>query len=425
MVADTSQLQASMLRGDQTVVEFTVTNEGAIASGELDILLPETDWLKSASQLTLPGLNPGESTNISLLLQPLESQELTVYNGNVVVAGDEASLSIPFSFRAISEATGNLDISVVNELFFFAEDSPRLENATITLLDGFTGEVIFSETDADGLLSKMNLAEGYYTLRITAENHDTYEQNILLEAGETESIQAFLSRQTVQYNWTVTPTEIEDQYTINIESVFEADVPIPTVVIEPGFIDLAELQEIGQVRQIDMTITNHGLIAANNIKLDLGDHPFYQIEPLIDGVDVLDAQSSMTIPVRITRIADFETLQNSQGEISLASTPQVPCLIPAYIYWSYLCGDIEVEKSVTLAYLNVEGNCNTVGGNIRSDSSRRSRRFGGDSNRRRLIYSSTPIIYVNDPCNTDGSGSSSRKQLLHLQQYPRTCLSCH
>ncbi|MFM6347434.1 MAG: CARDB domain-containing protein, partial [Dolichospermum sp.] len=227
LVADTSSLQASMLRGGQTIVEFTVSNQGEIASGELNILLPDAPWLKSASAVKLPSLNPGQSTKVSLLLQPSATQELTVYNGNVVISGDEASLSLPFNFRAISEAKGNLNINVVDELFFFAEGSPRLENATITLLDPFSGTVISSEKDADGILSKTDLAEGYYKLRITADNHDTYEQNIYIGAGKTENIQAFLSRQTVKYTWTVTPTEIEDRYTITIESTFETNVPIP------------------------------------------------------------------------------------------------------------------------------------------------------------------------------------------------------
>ncbi|MFM6224183.1 MAG: CARDB domain-containing protein, partial [Dolichospermum sp.] len=294
LVADTSSLQASMLRGGQTIVEFTVSNQGEIASGELNILLPDAPWLKSASAVKLPSLNPGQSTKVSLLLQPSATQELTVYNGNVVISGDEASLSLPFNFRAISEAKGNLNINVVDELFFFAEGSPRLANATITLLDPFSGTVISSEKDADGILSKTDLAEGYYKLRITADNHDTYEQNIYIGAGKTENIQAFLSRQTVKYTWTVTPTEIEDRYTITIESTFETNVPIPTVVIEPASIDLADLQAVGQVMQIDMKVTNHGLIAANDIALNIGEHPFYKIEPLINGVDILAAKSSIT-----------------------------------------------------------------------------------------------------------------------------------
>ncbi|MFN5513449.1 MAG: Calx-beta domain-containing protein [Cyanobacteriota bacterium] len=361
LVADTSRLEASMLRGGQSVVEFTVTNQGDIPSGPLSLLLPEASWLQSASPATLPSLNPGESTQVSLLLQPSATQDLTVYNGNVVLVGEEASLSLPFNFRAVSEAQGNLNISVVNELFFFAEGSPRLANATITLLDPFTGTVIFSETDADGLLNKTNLAEGYYKLRITADSHDFYEQNIFIGAGETEEVQAFLSRQTVKYSWTVVPTEIQDQYTISIESIFETNVPIPTVVIEPGFIDLDSLQVIGQVMQVDIKVTNHGLIAANDINLNLGSHPFYQIEPLINGVDILAAKSSITIPVRITRIADFSSLASASGELALQSAPSVPCSISATIDYSYECAGEEITRDIPLPIFNVEGNCSSGG----------------------------------------------------------------
>ncbi|MFN6010713.1 MAG: Calx-beta domain-containing protein, partial [Microcystis sp.] len=357
LVADTSSLQASMLRGGQTIVEFTVSNQGEIASGQLNILLPDASWLKSASAVKLPSLNPGQSTKVSLLLQPSATQELTVYNGNVVISGDEASLSLPFNFRAISEAKGNLNISVVDELFFFAEGSPRLENATITLLDPFTGTVISSEKDADGILSKTDLAEGYYKLRITADNHDTYEQNIYISAGKTENIQAFLSRQTVKYTWTVTPTEIEDKYIITVQSTFETDVPIPTVVIEPSSLDFADLQAVGQVMQIDMKVTNHGLIAANDIALNIGEHPFYKIEPLINGVDILAAKSSITIPVRITRIADFDTLASS-GEISTSSGIQVPCSFSLGLSYDYECAGQKIKRAFPIPVLNVEGNCN-------------------------------------------------------------------
>ena len=399
LVADTSSLQASMLRGGQTLVEFTVTNQGGIASGELDVLLPEASWLKLASPVEIPTLNPGESTKVSLLLQPSATQELTVYNGDLVIAGAETSLRLPFNFRAVSEAKGNLNINVVDELFFFAEGSPRLENATITLIDPFNGKVIFSQRDADGILSFTDLVEGYYTLRINADNHDSYQQNIYIGAGETENIQAFLSRQTVKYTWTVTPTEIEDRYTISVQSTFETDVPIPVVTINPPLIDLKDLQVIGQIMQIDMTVTNHGLIAANDIKLNFGSHPFYKIEPLINDVDILSAKSFLTVPIRITRIADFDTLPNGQSELSLASTPQVPCSISSSIIYSYPCGDIDVQRSTTIVINNVEGNC---GGGLPSIGIGGGGAGGaGGAGGGVFVYSSTPIIYASNPCNTD------------------------
>ncbi|MGV2388030.1 MAG UNVERIFIED_CONTAM: hypothetical protein LVR29_06025 [Microcystis novacekii LVE1205-3] len=44
---------------------------------------------------------------------------------------------------------------------------------------------------------------------------------------------------------------------------------------------------------------------ANDVKLNFGSHPFYKIEPLLGEIDNLAAKSSLTIPVRVTRINDF------------------------------------------------------------------------------------------------------------------------
>ncbi|MCM0590374.1 MAG: Calx-beta domain-containing protein [Gloeotrichia echinulata DEX184] len=357
LVADTSSLQASMLRGGQTLVEFTVTNQGGIASGELDVLLPQASWLNLASPVKIPSLDVGESAKVSVLLQPSATQDLTVYNGDLVIAGAETSLRLPFNFRAISDAVGNLQINVVDELFFYTEGSPRVENPTITLIDAVTGKVVFSEKDADGIFSRTGLAEGYYTLKISADNHDSYTKSILIGAGETENVQAFLPRQTVKYTWNVVPTEIEDKYTITIQTAFETNVPVPTVVIEPSIIDLANLVAVGQTSQIDMKITNHGLIAAHDINLQIGNHPFYKIEALLNNLDVLGANSSITIPVKITRIADFDTLTPNSSELQIASTPSVPCSISMEIDYSYDCAGEQIERAVPIPIFNVEGNC--------------------------------------------------------------------
>jgi len=247
LVANTNLLSNGMLRGQQTPIEFTVTNNGGIATGEVQVILPNAPWLKLASPVKLSSLNPGESSKVTLLLAPDANLPLTVYNGNLVldVVGNDGDLSLPFSFRAVSDAVGSLQITVVDELTFFTESAPKLKDATIILRDYITGnEVRRITTDATGMVSWDNLSEGYYQLEVKAKSHDSYTQTIQIKAGETEDIESFLSRQTVKYVWRVVPTEIEDKYTITIESVFETHVPaldgssdsianpIPTVTIE-------------------------------------------------------------------------------------------------------------------------------------------------------------------------------------------------
>ncbi len=350
-----SPLQSGMLRGEQTAVEVTISNEGGATAENIDVLLPDAPWLSLASTDTIESLAPEESTNVTLLLTPEADLDLNVYRGNIIfdAAGNDGDLSLPFEFRALSEAVGNLQVNVIDELFYFAEGAPKLEDANVILRDYFTGEEIARlTTDETGIVNFEDLPEGYYNLEVRADDHETFRQTIEIDAGENEVIESFLSRQTVKYIWTVTPTEIEDEYHIQVESVFETNVPIPTIVVEPGSIDLGDLQVKGQVKQVDMTLTNHGLIGADDVKLLFNEEPNlhldlppeYKIEPLIESIDRLEAKSSITVPVRITRIAD--------------DSPESPCNLTGSVEWSYLAGSSRVGKSTPIAINNVEfGDC--------------------------------------------------------------------
>ncbi|MFM5960252.1 MAG: hypothetical protein ACKOQ2_24365, partial [Dolichospermum sp.] len=69
------------------------------------------------------------------------------------------------------------------------------------------------------------------------------------------------------------------------------------------------------------------------------------------------AKSSITIPVRITRIADFDTLASS-GEISTSSGIQVPCSFSLGLSYDYECAGQKIKRAFPIPVLNVEGNCN-------------------------------------------------------------------
>ena len=364
LVSDKSSIQSGMLRGSQTPVEFKLTNEGGVPTGEIQVGLPDAPWLSLASSPVIPSLAPGESTNVTLLLTPDANLALQSYGGNIFLdaPGNDADLSLPFNFKAVSEAVGGLQVTAVDELSFFTEGEPKpkLANATVTLRDPFTGnEVATAVTDVTGTVSFPTIQEGYYNLEVRAKNHDSYRNNVLIQAGQTNTVESFLSRQTVKYIWTVEETEIEDRTNITIESVFETDVPIPTVTIDPPSIDVADLDVVGEVMQVNMTVTNHGLIAADNVKLNFGDHPFYKIEPLIEDIGPLAAKSSLTIPVTVTRIEDFDTLSNDNSKLTASTNeePSVPCSMSADLEWTYKCAGYDIKRTVPLPVLNIEGNC--------------------------------------------------------------------
>jgi Ca2+-binding RTX toxin-like protein len=387
LVASTNLVSSGMLRGNQTLVEFQVTNEGGGIAKNIEVELPNEPWLKLASPASISSLNPGESTKVTLLLTPDPHLSLTEYSGNCLLdaEGNDGDLSVKYSFRAVSEAKGIIRINIVDELFYFAAGAPRLANATVTLRDYFTSEVIATAvTDNTGLINLANINEGSYKLEVKADKHDTFRQTIQLDAGETEKINAFLSRQTVQYNWTVTPTEIEDKYNITVESVFETNVPIPTVVIDPPLIDLEGLDVVGQVMQVDMTLTNHGLIAANDLRFSFSDHPFYKIESLVNNIDSLGAKSSATIPIRVTRIADENTALSSSEDLSFQSSGRLEilssgggCGISGSVAYSYKCGGQDIGKSTGIGFNNVAGSGGSCSWNPWGDGPRSPWALGG------------------------------------------------
>jgi uncharacterized membrane protein YgcG len=197
------------------------------------------------------------------------------------------------------------------------------------------------------------LPEGYYNLELNADQHTPFRCTVFIEPGITNEVLAFLSYQTVRYTWTVERIEIEDRYKITIETEFEANVPAPVVTIEPAVLDVRDLMVIGQVKQVNMTIRNHGLIAVDNTRLRFGTHPFYSIEPLIGDLGRLDAKSSLTIPVTLRRIATFESL--AQG-ITPASG-SVPCGMGGDLSFEFECGPLKISGGSSVGVSGVQGDC--------------------------------------------------------------------
>ena len=134
LVTDVTTISSGMLRGEQTFVEVELTNEGGAIAENIDVIIPEAPWLSLGSTETIESLAPGKSTNITLLLSPDAELELTQYEGNVFfdAAGSDGDLSVPFEFRAISDAIGNLKVNVIDELFYFIESAPKLSDAEVT-----------------------------------------------------------------------------------------------------------------------------------------------------------------------------------------------------------------------------------------------------------------------------------------------------
>jgi len=290
-------LATGMLRGERTIVEFEVSNTGGVPSGDLEIRIPDVPWLSLLSPGTI-SLAPSQSAKVTLALNPPADLPLQRYDGTIVLAGSNTSLDVPFQFRAVSDATGDFKISVVDDFTYYAEGAPKVAGATVKLIDPIDGVLVAQgTTDASGELLFQDVVEGRYQLRVSAPEHGTYAAPLLILPGILNEKQVFIERQLVTYNWSVVPTEIEDVYKITIESTFATDVPAPVVTVDPPFVMPLVVDD--EETQFELTLVNHGLIAALDVQLQVPDHPAFEIIPLIDKVDVLPAKSEVKIPVTI------------------------------------------------------------------------------------------------------------------------------
>lgn len=362
LVANPAELVAGMKVGGQALVDFVVSNEGSAPSDPVDIALPGVPWMQVATPNPMPSLAPGATNHILLQLRPAADLPLGAYEGSIVLSSGGDSVAVPYNFRALSEAKGDLLITTVDEYTFYAEGAPKVAGASVVVSDAVTTTVVASGlTDAAGQFAVNQLPEGYYEVRVTADKHSPFRANTLVVAGRVNPFQAFPRREAVRYIWKVIPTEVLDRTRITIETVFEAFVPMPVITVDPPLIDLSEFT--ADVTQVDLKVENHGLIAAKEAKLSFGTHPDWSFEPLITELGDIPARSSFTIPLLIKRAGAGASARISLASVGLASGGG-GCSVSGNCSFIVECGGGKLGGGAGIAMINASasGGCGGGGG---------------------------------------------------------------
>lgn len=336
LVATPGSLNLAMVRGRQTPVAFNVRNEGGIDTGPLRIDVPPTPWLSLSSPALLQSLPPGSNATVTLLLSPAADLPLGDYSSAIALNSDRAVLGVPAQFRAISDGIGDLEVIAEDEYTYFAEGNPPLANAEIILRDALSGmPVRTNRTGLDGRARFTQLNEAYYLVSATADRHRPFQQTALVVAGATTNVLAFLSRETIRYSFFVEPTTVEDSYSLRVESVFETQVPVPVVTIEPAAIDISQYP--GEEFQIEITVRNHGLIAADSVRIQIPGGARFTATPLVADLGRLPGGASVKVPILIRRPLP-PSGRRGAGLADDDEFDDAACSIAAQALWNYLCG---------------------------------------------------------------------------------------
>ena len=300
--ASVASIKTTMVKGESRDYPFTITNVGKGETGKISLALPS--WISSVTPMEMPSLAKDESTEIILRMTPTDKMQLNVpVTGNIAInCANGEGMPLPFYIEPVSTKEGKLTIDVCDENTYYTKEAPHLAGAKVEITHPTTGAVVAEGiTNEKGLFSA-NLAEGYYAVRVSAEKHDSYSNNLLVDPGTETKKVVNLSYEAINIDWKVEETEIQDEYEIKTNVKFETQVPVPVVELTvPDRIYTENLRK-GESLIFNATLTNKGLITAKDVQLLLPDTvTSWRFEPIGPGkANELAPGQSIEIPIRVS-----------------------------------------------------------------------------------------------------------------------------
>lgn len=303
--ASVASIKTTMVKGESRDYPFTITNVGKGETGKISLALPS--WISSVTPMEMPSLAKDESTEIILRMTPTDKMQLNVpVTGNIAInCANGEGMPLPFCIEPVSTKEGTLTIDVCDENTYYTKEAPHLAGAKVKITHPTTGAVVAEGTTNEKGLFSANLAEGYYAVSVSAEKHDSYSNNLLVDPGTETKKVVNLSYEAINIDWKVEETEIQDEYEIKTNVKFETHVPVPVVELTvPERINTEDLRE-GESLIFNATLTNKGLIAAKDVQLLLpNDLKSLKFETIgTDEVINLAPKQSKSISVRVIRVA--------------------------------------------------------------------------------------------------------------------------
>lgn len=337
--AGVSRIETTVVKGSSREYPLTITNQGAGESGKISLALPS--FMSVQSSQPFPSLLPNESTTIILRLSCTDKMQTNVPVSDYIGLNCENGngVALPYTIIPVSESNGELLVDVCDEYTYYTDEKPHVAGAKIKIQRPLTKEVLYEGITGDDGTFLLNVPEGYYTLSVSADKHESYERNILIDPERRNSIVVNLSYEGgVSVDWNVVETEIEDEYTISTTIIYETNVPVPILDLDiPNSIPANELA-IGESLFFYATLTNRGLITIHEAQIVLPeDSPGLIFESLQETTVDLSAQQSIVIPVKVTRV-DFDTYANRRANAEDGKEKRLHCaefVIPTG-YWD--CG---------------------------------------------------------------------------------------
>ncbi|MDD4537603.1 MAG: Ig-like domain-containing protein [Lentisphaeria bacterium] len=334
-----ASIDTTMQIGTPRRIEVVLSNKGAAETGQVSICTPEVSWLKLPAGPSIANIPAGSSATIVLELGGDDSTPLGMpLSGTIAISAENISepIVLPFRVTAVSADKGALQVTACDEYSFFTDNKPLLKNASVTVKNPYTGEILATGTTGDtGVCTINDLPVGKCLVLTSCEKHNSNEQLVDIAPGATAAITAYLQFQAISYSWDVVPTDIADEYEITLTIHYETNVPVPVVktIMPSDFISMVP----GETRHISAILVNEGLITALDVGFSIDDTSEFTFAYAFprEGIDLL-AKQSVVVPVVVSR--------------HQPTTRGGDCTTTQKTIYSYECQD---EKMVVAAATNV------------------------------------------------------------------------
>ncbi|GIL49620.1 hypothetical protein Vafri_5891, partial [Volvox africanus] len=266
-----------------TNVRITITNNGNVPSGRLDLPpVPPTSWFVPITLLPLAALTPGASAALDIRLQAPPTARL----GDVLTASTElrgsdgrSTLALFLHLAVASEPTGDLQVTVVDEYTTYDPTQPKVAGVRLLVQSQESSTIVASGvSNSDGVFTFKNLTAGYtYSIDAFSPNHTATTRTVTLTGG-LRTLRIFMSRNAVRASFTVIPTTLQEEVQIVVNVLYETFVPMPVIRFEPALLFIEDMVEQGSLK---LYVHNTGLVAAFNTRLRIPvDSPFYTLSYL-------------------------------------------------------------------------------------------------------------------------------------------------
>jgi RHS repeat-associated protein len=169
-------------------------------------------------------------------------------------------------------------------------------------------------TDVLGEAMIDGLPEGSYIYRVTAADHETSSGRIWVRPGVTTPTDVTLKNILVTVEWSVREITLEDRYELILTTVYQTDVPVAVVVIDPVNVNLPTNMVPGDVFNGEFRFVNQGLIRAEHFQFWLpADDATYKFEKMCEVPDTIEPKQTIRIPYRVIRLSTAEAEGSGGG----------------------------------------------------------------------------------------------------------------